>query len=784
MFKSNLNIKLITISTLLSIVPSAMIAFYISSMSIQASGEIIQEIVSDKLVATREAKKTQIEDYFTLINDQIITFANDKMIINAMSKFKETFNNYATDISIEDESFFKKKLASYYTDKFLTKYKELNLNSALDTSSLRNKLDTESIALQYNYIYNNPHPLGEKHKLDYAKDMSSYSKTHSEYHPHIRSFLEQFGYYDIFLVDNLTGDIVYSVFKELDFTTSLKDGPYANTGIGEVFKKANASNEKGSVFITDFASYLPSYEAPASFIASPIFDNTGKKTGVIIFQMPIDRINDIMTYNKNWQQSGLGNTGETYLVGADFKMRSLGRSLIEDKQNYLKALKKSGVSEKTINLIDIKDTTIGLKSIQTPGTKASISGNTGINIFNNYNEEEVVSAYSPLNIKGLNWSVLSEISVSEAFAAQKEFKHNVLFYSVVGVIIIGLIGILIGWLYARSILNPIYSVTSAIGEISKNIESGSGSLNQRIDQGNSPISIALAESINKMLYVFSSIVGTVSYSSNKVTDLSDKMKLCSTETLNKVESQQQETQKIVKFITEMSASFHEISSQAEKASAEAKKTDTLSKTGQQRVLTNINTIQKMDESVKNVSKVIGDLHQESLNVGSMLDVIKGIAEQTNLLALNAAIEAARAGEHGRGFAVVADEVRTLASSVQKSTEQIQQMIETLQNNANQAVISIDKNSEIVATGVEQAHKASKSLKEITEAVNYIYKLNNKISSSSEEYSNKASGLNKTVLKINDLSIKAALDANESTNISNELSNSASSLKAVIGRFVD
>ncbi len=133
---------------------------------------------------------------------------------------------------------------------------------------------------------------------------------------------------------------------------------------------------------------------------------------------------------------------------------------------------------------------------------------------------------------------------------------------------------------------------------------------------------------------------------------------------------------------------------------------------------------------------------------------------------------------------MADEVRTLASSVQKSTEQIQQMIETLQNNANQAVISIDKNSEIVATGVEQAHKASKSLKEITEAVNYIYKLNNKISSSSEEYSNKASGLNKTVLKINDLSIKAALDANESTNISNELSNSASSLKAVIGRFVD
>ena len=161
----------------------------------------------------------------------------------------------------------------------------------------------------------NAHPLGEKHRLDDPGDNTGYAGIHAEIHPIIRSYLESFGYYDIFLVDPDTGDIIYSVYKELDFATSLLDGPYANSNLGEVFRKARELKPGGIAF-TDFEQYRPSYDAPASFIAAPIFDGSDR-IGVLIFQMPLDRITQVMSV-----RGGLGESGESYLVGPDHLMRS------------------------------------------------------------------------------------------------------------------------------------------------------------------------------------------------------------------------------------------------------------------------------------------------------------------------------------------------------------------------------------------------------------------------------------------------------------------------------
>ena len=242
------------------------------------------------------------------------------------------------------------------------------MDTNFDVDAILNSLDADSIALQHQYISANPNPLGEKDSLIAANDQSEYSALHAKYHPHIRDFLQKFEFYDIFLVDPDTGDIVYSVFKELDYSTSLIDGPYANTGIGEAFKKANASGEVSSVALTDFAPYTPSYEDPAAFIASPIYEN-GVKLGVLIFQMPIDRINNIMTYNQSWKDQGMGDSGETYLVGADTNMRSLGRFIVDDKQGYLDVLKSTGTDSSLVDLIALKDTTIGLQAVHSPGSE-------------------------------------------------------------------------------------------------------------------------------------------------------------------------------------------------------------------------------------------------------------------------------------------------------------------------------------------------------------------------------------------------------------------------------
>lgn len=153
--------------------------------------------------------------------------------------------------------------------------------------------------------------MGQKDELLDPIDGSHHGEWHSQYHPFLRDFQKRFDYYDLFLVESETGRIVYSVFKELDFATSLVDGPYAKSGIADVFRKANQSTTPDYVALSDFAPYLPSYQDPAAFIAAPVFEG-GEKTGVLILQMPIDRINAIMTHGGRWAESGLGATGETY----------------------------------------------------------------------------------------------------------------------------------------------------------------------------------------------------------------------------------------------------------------------------------------------------------------------------------------------------------------------------------------------------------------------------------------------------------------------------------------
>ncbi len=214
-------------------------------------------------------------------------------------------------------------------------------------------LDNDSFAMQYNFINNNSNPLGSKAQLDHAQDRSSYSSIHQDFHPDARTFLEKFGYHDIFLVDIKSGDIVYSVYKEIDFSTSLLDGPYANTGAGQVFRDATTLNQ-GEVAFSDFAICRPSYDTPASFIASPIFEK-GIRTGILMFQLPLNRITQAMR-----ERAGLGNTGETYLVGEDHLMRS---------DSFLNP-ELGSVLTKTVDL--------------------ALSGETGIKVVTNFNEALVL----------------------------------------------------------------------------------------------------------------------------------------------------------------------------------------------------------------------------------------------------------------------------------------------------------------------------------------------------------------------------------------------------------
>lgn len=356
------------------------------------------------------------------------------------------------------------------------KFKE-NKNLAIFLNFFLNKIDTEvglnlsdveywpqfsnSRILQYQFVANRSYNKGEIDNLPGVLKKNSYNKAHTIYHPIFKNFLDRFGYYDIFIFDT-DGNIVYSVKKEVDFGTDIMNGPYSGTNLSNAFRQAIKSDHASFICFEDFKPYLPSYNAPASFIASPIFDGN-KAIGVLAFQLPVNKINHIMTDGYEWENVGLGNSGETYLVGSDYLMRNQSRFLIDDPQNYFESVEKMEIRREAISKIKALNSTIGLQPVITKGTKAAVSGETGTKIFKDYRGIDVMSAYKPLNIDLIDWVIMSEIDKSEAFSTIPEMIKNFMYWSVVLFAVIFLLAIY----FSQSISRPIHLLSQRASSLAQ-----------------------------------------------------------------------------------------------------------------------------------------------------------------------------------------------------------------------------------------------------------------------------------------------------------------------------
>lgn len=393
--------------------------------------ESLKAEIFDSLVSIRDIKKEAIKRYFGIIRNQIITFSENGMVVEAMKRLPDASRAFRKEnhITAGELERMRREIRNYYTNEFTEEYMKKNKGRSPDASNLYKSLGPDSVALQYAYILKNNNPLGSKHLLDHAADSSVYSRLHARFHPIIRNYLERFGYYDIFLVESETGNIVYSVYKELDFSTSLKDGPYSGTNIDKVFRKANASGNKDSVVLVDFEFYTPSYEEPASFIASPVFHG-GKKIGIVIFQMPFDRISQIMQ-----TRSGMGATGETFLIGPELLLRSDSRFFNES--------------------------TVLKMKIEREASRRAIAGKTGIMELLDYRDVHVLNAYAPVDIPGLNWGIIAKVDSEEAFSSVNRLKDDVM----VEMLIVVLVILIVSTFVAKRFTDPILALDQSLKEM-------------------------------------------------------------------------------------------------------------------------------------------------------------------------------------------------------------------------------------------------------------------------------------------------------------------------------
>lgn len=293
----------------------------------------------------------------------------------------------------------------------------------------------------------------------------------------------------------------------------------------------------------------------------------------------------------------------------------------------------------------------------------------------------------------------------------------------------------------------------------------------------------LLTSLETMRSSLQAMVRDMGDTSSELASSAEEFSAVSEETTKNLHTQQSEVEQAATAINEMSATIQEVARNASSTSETAHSASETTIKGQHVVQKTISSINELAGGVESAANVLQELEKHSENIGSVLDVIKGIAEQTNLLALNAAIEAARAGEQGRGFAVVADEVRTLASRTQESTAEIEEMIMKLQAGTKEAVNVMEEGRNKASHSVEQANLAGSSLEEITSAVSMISDMNTQIASAAEEQAVVSDEINRNITTISSLGEQNAAGANQTSASSAELSKMAVNLQNMIERFV-
>lgn len=454
----------------------------------QSARSAITHAVQNHLQSVRHSKTSGLMAMLEALRDQAISLSDGKLAGEAMVNFKQAYRALAGE-SLTDEQ--EMELRRYYATVYLPQLQK-NLGGTAQPEQYL-PADPAQRYLQYHYMVAAQTPVDPEESRrvgtaeraaeqaegpDATADDSLYRLAHAAIHDRFDRVGRMFGYEDILLIDDDTLEIIYTLRKRPDFATSLRDGPYAATNLAKAADVLSRAGDRDAFKVVDTELYRPDLGRPVGFVLSPIF-NGSDMVGILALEFPIDRIAHLLTGNFQWEREGMGKTGECYVVGPDFTMRSRSRFMVEDKQAFLRELRTSTVTTSVVDQIERQGTVLNQLPVKTYSTEQALLGREGIAMINDYRGVPVLSSFGPLDLNSLRWAVVAEIDVAEAYRPIHDYARNAVLATTALALITSLLALASSWLLVR----PLKQLSAAARKISAGDSAVSVDLHTRDEFG-------------------------------------------------------------------------------------------------------------------------------------------------------------------------------------------------------------------------------------------------------------------------------------------------------------
>nr|WP_238950852.1 adenylate/guanylate cyclase domain-containing protein [Mycobacterium sp. IDR2000157661] len=424
---------MLLVTSILSAAVVGAIGFHSGRTSIRAS-------VFDQLTEIRGSQSRQLESQFRDLENSMIVWTRGATTTEAIEAFTTAFDQLDT-ATINPQQW--QSVVDYYTDQFGAA-KERQTGTDLDVDAL---LPTSNAARYLQAYYTAPFGRSDK-AIDIAdaRDGSPWSAASARFNDFFREIVQRFQFEDALLLDT-RGNIVYSAHKGVDLGTNILTGPYREGGLQEAYQQVLTSNAVDYVGVTDFGDYQPANE-PTAWMLAPT-GPSGRVQGVLALQFPISKINNMMTVNRQWEAAGMGETGETILVGPDDLMRSDSRLFLEDPEQYKADVVEAGTPPDVAQNAIRQGSTTLVQPVTSEATRRAQRGQTGTIIEDDYLGRRTLQAYAPVDLRGLHWAIIAKIDTEEAFAPVLKFTRTLVLSTALIIFVVCLAAMLLARLFVR-----------------------------------------------------------------------------------------------------------------------------------------------------------------------------------------------------------------------------------------------------------------------------------------------------------------------------------------------